>query len=159
MCDGILIVSPLTGACYVITYWLPRVWNNYRSLPKTIRVSSDPWKRAPMSAVAIAVVLRLPTDRPVVWATPCHRAILVDWRKWRCNIALEDVAQPMPLRYDCRSPIVWNQYAPRTMAKNSCWARESIVPPRHAFSVVPLFANTPEECIQKPKKERKTKRS
>lgn len=143
--------SPSTSDTrYVITYSPPRAWNSCRSLPETTDVFSDPWKRAPMSAIVIAVTLRRPTGCLVAWATPCRHATLVNWRKWRYSIALEDVARPMPPRYDCRSPIVWNPYAPRTTAKSNYSARGPTAPRLPVSSAVPLFANIPEECTRIP---------
>lgn len=141
---------------YVITYSPPRAWNSCRSLPETTDVFSDPWKRAPMFAIVIAVTLRRPTGCLVAWATPCRHATLVNWRKWRYSIALEDVARPMPPRYDCRSPIVWNPYAPRTTAKSNYSARGPTAPRLPVSSAVPLFANTPEECTRIPGGKKRT---
>lgn len=141
-----------TGARCAITYSPPRAWNNCRSLPETTDVFSDPWKRAPMFVIVIAVTLRRPAGCPVAWATPCRRATLVNWRKWRYSIAPEDVARPMLPRYDCRSPIVWNPYAPRTTARSNYSARGPTAPQLRVSSAVLLFASIPEECTRIPGK-------
>lgn len=144
-----LSVRPQTTHC-AITCSPPRAWNSCRSLLETTDVFSDPWMRAPMFVIVIAVTPRRPAGYPVAWATPCRRATSANWRKWRCSIAPEDVARPMPPRYDCRSPIVWSPYAPRTTAKSNYSARGPTAPRLPGSSAVPLFASTPEACTQIP---------